>query len=41
MDGLDWVPKKMLIEEYVTNDPEGALQICNQYVLIDQASWVI
>jgi len=38
MDGLDRVVKRMLIEEYATNDPEDALRICDQYVLIDQAS---
>ncbi|MFB0557950.1 MAG: proteasome accessory factor PafA2 family protein, partial [Candidatus Bathyarchaeia archaeon] len=35
LDGLDWVTKKMLIEEYAPNDPEDALGICNQYALID------
>lgn len=37
LDGLDWVTKKMLIEEYASNNLEDALGICNQYSLIDQS----
>ena len=35
IDGLDWVTKKMLIDEYAQGDMEEALGICNQYTLID------
>ena len=35
IDGLDWVTKKALIDEYAPGDVEGALGICNQYALID------
>jgi hypothetical protein len=35
IDGLDWVTKKMLIDEYAQRDVEEALGICNQYALID------
>jgi proteasome accessory factor A len=37
IDGLDWITKKMLIEEYASGDMEEALGICNQYTLIDDA----
>jgi hypothetical protein len=37
LDGLDWVTKKMMIEEYAPGDLEDALGICNQYALIDGA----
>jgi len=35
LDGLDWVTKKALIDEYAPNDPEEALGICNQFTLMD------
>ena len=35
VDGLDWVTKKALIEEYAPGNLEEALGICNQYALID------
>lgn len=35
LDGIDWITKKMLIEEYAPNDLNDALGICNQYALID------
>jgi hypothetical protein len=35
IDGLDWVTKKMLIDEYAQGDMDEALGICNQYTLID------
>jgi hypothetical protein len=37
IDGLDWVTKKMLIDEYAPGDVEEALGICNQYALVDEA----
>lgn len=35
IDGLDWVTKKALIDEYAPGDTEEALGICNQYTLLD------
>ena len=35
IDGLDWVTKKALIDEYAPGDVEEALGICNQYTLLD------
>jgi hypothetical protein len=35
LDGIDWITKKMIIEEYASNDLNDALGICNQYALID------
>jgi proteasome accessory factor A len=37
IDGLDWVTKKALIDEYAPGDIEEALGICNQYTLLDDA----
>jgi proteasome accessory factor A len=37
IDGLDWVTKKALIDEYANSDIEEALGICNQYTLLDEA----
>jgi proteasome accessory factor A len=37
IDGLDWVTKKALIDEYAPGDIEEALGICNQYALMDEA----
>jgi len=37
IDGLDWVTKKALIDEYAPGDIEEALGICNQYTLLDAA----
>ena len=37
VDGLDWVTKKALIDEYAPGDIEEALGICNQYTLLDEA----
>jgi len=37
IDGLDWVTKKTLIDEYAPNNVEDAMGICNQYSLIDQS----
>lgn len=37
LDGLDWVTKKTLIDEYASDNLEEALGICNQYSLIDQS----
>lgn len=37
LDGLDWVTKKMLIEEYANGDLENSLAICNQFTLIDDS----
>jgi proteasome accessory factor A len=36
LDGLDWVTKKALIDEYAPNDVEEAIGICNQYTLLDE-----
>jgi hypothetical protein len=36
IDGLDWVTKKALIDEYAPGDVEEALGICNQYTLLDE-----
>ena len=36
IDGLDWVTKKALIDEYAPGDIEEALGICNQYTLLDE-----
>ena len=35
IDGLDWVTKKALIDEY-TENIEDALGLCNQYTLLDE-----
>lgn len=37
IDGLDWVTKKTLIDEYAPHNLEEAIGICNQYSLIDQS----
>jgi hypothetical protein len=37
IDGLDWLTKKALIDEYASGDIEEALGICNQYTLLDEA----
>jgi len=36
IDGLDWVTKKALLDEYAPSDPEEALGICNQFSLLDE-----
>ncbi|MCW4049747.1 MAG: proteasome accessory factor PafA2 family protein [Candidatus Bathyarchaeota archaeon] len=36
IDGLDWVTKKTLIDEYAEGDIEEGLGICNQYTLLDE-----
>jgi proteasome accessory factor A len=37
IDGLDWITKKALIEEYADGNAEKGISICNQYNLIDEA----
>ncbi len=37
VDGLDWVTKKALIDEYAPGNTEEAMGICNQYFLIDDS----
>ena len=35
MDGLDWVTKKALVDEYAEGSVEDAMGVCNQFSLID------
>jgi len=35
IDGLDWVTKKALIDEYANGDTETGLALCNQFTLLD------
>lgn len=37
IDGLDWITKKALIEEYADGDAAKGISICNQFTLIDEA----
>ena len=36
-DGIDWVTKKALVDEYADGKPEEGLPVVNQYALIDGA----
>ena len=35
IDGLDWVTKKALIDEYADGDIETGIALCNQFTLLD------
>jgi len=35
IDGLDWVTKKALIDEYADGDIETGMALCNQFTLLD------
>ncbi|MCK5670274.1 proteasome accessory factor PafA2 family protein, partial [Candidatus Bathyarchaeota archaeon] len=35
IDGLDWVTKKALIDEYADGDTETGVALCNQFTLLD------
>jgi hypothetical protein len=35
IDGIDWVTKKALIDEYSERDIETGIALCNQYTLLD------
>jgi hypothetical protein len=37
IDGIDWITKKALVDEYAAGNPEVGLPIVNQYALIDDA----
>jgi hypothetical protein len=37
INGIDWVTKKALIEEYANNNPETGVALCNQFTLLDDA----
>ena len=36
IDGIDWVTKKALIDEYGEGDIEMGMALCNQYTLLDE-----
>jgi proteasome accessory factor A len=37
IDGIDWITKKALVDEYAEGDPGEGLAVVNQYALIDGA----
>ena len=36
VDGIDWVTKKALIEEYADSDAETGVALCNQFTVLDE-----
>jgi len=37
IDGIDWVTKKALIDEYAGNETETGVALCNQFTLLDES----